>query len=192
MQYLSTATLYGGVQTTCYSSDSHPPSPHLKNTLTTDDMVRKNSSRLHDPFHARPSREEVANSSNQGTLGPQEKETRQQGTDSPALEESDAARIERLGRQRPDVFSSLWAEVGFVFSISMSQVLSVSVPHLPDEVMQQLQCSLLTSTITGILRIRLYCHLTHISHRSRHSLSIFHMACQRILFDPRQLPSYFR
>ncbi|KAH8598189.1 MFS multidrug transporter-like protein [Bisporella sp. PMI_857] len=42
-------------------------------------------------------------------------------------EESPEARLERLGRQRPDVFGSLWAEVGFVFSISMSQVLSYFV-----------------------------------------------------------------
>ncbi|KFY36310.1 hypothetical protein V494_05106 [Pseudogymnoascus sp. VKM F-4513 (FW-928)] len=39
-------------------------------------------------------------------------------------EESLEARIERLGRERPPVFKSLWAEVVFVFSISMSQVLS--------------------------------------------------------------------
>jgi hypothetical protein len=43
------------------------------------------------------------------------------------LEESQEARIERLGRQRPEIFHSRWAEYGFVFSISMSQVLSVSL-----------------------------------------------------------------
>lgn len=42
------------------------------------------------------------------------------------LEEAPEVRIERLGRQRPEVFHSLWAEIGFVFSISMSQVLTVS------------------------------------------------------------------
>jgi len=42
-------------------------------------------------------------------------------------EESLEARIERLGRERPPKFKSLWAEIGFVFSISMSQVLSVRV-----------------------------------------------------------------
>lgn len=35
-------------------------------------------------------------------------------------------RIERLGRKRPKQFKSLWAEVAFIFSIAMSQVLSVS------------------------------------------------------------------
>lgn len=44
-----------------------------------------------------------------------------------AGEESMEARIERLGRERPQQFKSLWAEVVFVFSISMSQVLSVSL-----------------------------------------------------------------
>lgn len=43
------------------------------------------------------------------------------------LDESPEARIERLGRQRPEIFHSKWAEYGFVFSISMSQVLSVSL-----------------------------------------------------------------
>jgi hypothetical protein len=47
----------------------------------------------------------------------------------PPIEESLEARLERLGRQRPDVFPNIWAEVGFVFSISMSQVLSVSTAY---------------------------------------------------------------
>jgi hypothetical protein len=41
-------------------------------------------------------------------------------------EESHEARIERLGRQRPEQFKTLWAEIGFVFSIVMSQVMTVS------------------------------------------------------------------
>jgi hypothetical protein len=47
-----------------------------------------------------------------------------------AIEESDQARLERLGRQRPEVFGSIWSEVGFIFSIAMSQVLSVSQPSI--------------------------------------------------------------
>lgn len=45
--------------------------------------------------------------------------------------ESADARIERLGRERPEKFKSMWAEVGFCFSIVMSQVLTVriSFPH---------------------------------------------------------------
>jgi hypothetical protein len=57
--------------------------------------------------------------------GPFEREKLPHGG-SLAAEESLEARLERLGRQRPEVFSSVWAEIGFVFSISMSQVLSVS------------------------------------------------------------------
>lgn len=38
--------------------------------------------------------------------------------------EPEEARIERLGRQRPEKLSSLWKEIGFVFSIAMSQVLT--------------------------------------------------------------------
>jgi hypothetical protein len=41
-------------------------------------------------------------------------------------EETHEARIERLGRQRPEQFKTLWAEIGFVFSIVMSHVMSVS------------------------------------------------------------------
>ncbi|KAE9979264.1 hypothetical protein EG327_007082 [Venturia inaequalis] len=39
-------------------------------------------------------------------------------------EESPMARIERLGRARPEKFKSTWEEVGFCFSIVMSQVLT--------------------------------------------------------------------
>ncbi|TVY34091.1 Drug resistance protein [Lachnellula occidentalis] len=65
--------------------------------------------------------EEITSNS---TLGPRKKERQQQGIDSPAIEESTESRLERLGRQRPDAFDSIWSEIGFVFSISMSQVLS--------------------------------------------------------------------
>lgn len=47
-------------------------------------------------------------------------------------EESLEARIERLGRERPEQFKSFWAECVFVFSIAMSQVLSVS--HAPKKI----------------------------------------------------------
>jgi hypothetical protein len=40
-------------------------------------------------------------------------------------DETQLARLERLGRARPDKFRSLWKEVGFCFSIVMSQVLTV-------------------------------------------------------------------
>jgi len=38
--------------------------------------------------------------------------------------ESEKARIERLGRQRPEALGSAWKEVGFVFSVTMSQLLT--------------------------------------------------------------------
>lgn len=38
--------------------------------------------------------------------------------------ESEAARIERLGRERPASLTSFWTEAGFVFSIAMSQLLT--------------------------------------------------------------------
>ncbi|GAB7325480.1 hypothetical protein MBLNU13_g09493t2 [Cladosporium sp. NU13] len=39
-------------------------------------------------------------------------------------EESEKARIERLGRQRPEKLDSAWKEFGFVFSVTMSQLLT--------------------------------------------------------------------
>jgi MFS family permease len=39
-------------------------------------------------------------------------------------EESLEARIERLGRERPSTFKTIWSEIAFVFSITMSQLLT--------------------------------------------------------------------
>lgn len=41
--------------------------------------------------------------------------------------ELDRARIERLGRERPSKFKTLWAEIAFILSILASQVMAVSV-----------------------------------------------------------------
>ncbi|KAH8821766.1 MFS multidrug transporter-like protein [Xylogone sp. PMI_703] len=46
------------------------------------------------------------------------------GDEIPVIEESLEARLERLGRARPEIFTSLWSEILFVFSICMSQVIS--------------------------------------------------------------------
>lgn len=49
------------------------------------------------------------------------------GRDTPTSQlegETEAARIERLGRQRPEKLGSLWIEVAFVFSITVSQALT--------------------------------------------------------------------
>ena len=42
----------------------------------------------------------------------------------PKTEESMEARIDRLGRERPPHFATLWAELMFVFSIMMSQIMT--------------------------------------------------------------------
>lgn len=52
-------------------------------------------------------------------LSPMEKTATQ-----PDLEESMEARIERLGRERPPAFKTIWAEIAFVFSIISSQILT--------------------------------------------------------------------
>ncbi|KAI9808717.1 MAG: hypothetical protein M1825_003869 [Sarcosagium campestre] len=68
-----------------------------------------------------------------------------QGDDRSDLEqhqlESDRARIERLGRERPAQFNSAWKEIGFCFSVFMSELLAeflisgfnVILPRLKDE-----------------------------------------------------------
>lgn len=40
------------------------------------------------------------------------------------VDENFAVRIERLGRQRPPQFKNIWSEIGFLFSIYMSQILT--------------------------------------------------------------------
>lgn len=53
-------------------------------------------------------------------------------------EESTQARIERLGRQRPVKFRTVWTEIGFCFSLLASMVMAVrsvldpiqTIPHL--------------------------------------------------------------
>ncbi|PNS19963.1 hypothetical protein CAC42_7930 [Sphaceloma murrayae] len=42
----------------------------------------------------------------------------------PNVEESEAERIDRLGRQRPEVFTSAYAEWGFCFAVVMSQFIT--------------------------------------------------------------------
>lgn len=44
--------------------------------------------------------------------------------DDPIEGESEHARLERLGRQRPEKLTSLWMELGFCFAVVMSQLLS--------------------------------------------------------------------
>ncbi|KAI1007440.1 hypothetical protein K3495_g783 [Podosphaera aphanis] len=75
-------------------------------------------------------------------------------------------RLERLGRQRPEVFTSSWAEIGFIFSISMSQILSeyfvsgftVVLPTLSEELEIPAESSIwpasaFSLTIAGLLLI---------------------------------------
>ncbi|KAH6715453.1 MFS multidrug transporter-like protein [Leptodontidium sp. MPI-SDFR-AT-0119] len=102
------------------TGDANTSSP-LQNPTSNKSMASGHENDV--PFSS-IHREEVANANPPTTPGPREKESRYQGEDSPAIEESTEARLERLGRQRPEVFDSIWAEIGFIFSISMSQVLT--------------------------------------------------------------------
>jgi hypothetical protein len=101
-----------------------PPSETI-NQLSTHDSNSSTDSiylvQVNDAALAAAYQDEFASPTSPGRL---EKENSPHDG-APAVEESLEVRLEQLGRQRPEVFGSVWAEIGFVFSISMSQVLSV-------------------------------------------------------------------
>ncbi len=100
------------------TGDAHFPPRPVSDENTTFDHEN-------DIALAPTQRDGFANPAKPRVHKPLGKERHCQGSDSLAIEESLEARLERLGRQRPEIFDSIWAEIGFVFSISMSQVLSV-------------------------------------------------------------------
>ena len=44
--------------------------------------------------------------------------------------EDTAAGIERLGRQRPEKFTTIWQEIGFCFSLLASMIMAVGILSL--------------------------------------------------------------
>jgi hypothetical protein len=92
-----------------------PLTPSTNTDIELNHMNTTGSRVFYEEDYSRPS-----------TCDTRVKATHQQDGNPPTVEESLEARLERLGRQRPEVFASIYAEIGFVFSISMSQVLSVS------------------------------------------------------------------
>ena len=98
------------------------PLPARERTSAAGDMI----SRHMDEPPLAAAYQEYTNSQKSPRQEGKEKDF--QGPRLPPVEESIQARLERLGRQRPEVFESIYAEIGFVFSISMSQVLSVNLP----------------------------------------------------------------
>jgi hypothetical protein len=115
-----------GQVTQSYSGEQHECSPNeAVNQLSSQDSKSSTDSiyldQVNDTAVSATYKEEVASPT---SPGPFEKENSPHGG-SPTVEESLEARLGRLGRQRPEAFGSVWAEIGFVFSISMSQILSV-------------------------------------------------------------------
>jgi hypothetical protein len=49
-----------------------------------------------------------------------------QELEDPGVEASESHRLEQLGRERPKCFATWYSELGFCFSVVMSQILSVS------------------------------------------------------------------
>jgi hypothetical protein len=111
---------------------ANPPASSLQGMLSTKSADSRIFERVSGSVVAASNQEDVASLR---APGPSEKEKERHGPNSPlAVEEPAEARLDRLGRQRPEAFGSLWAEIGFVFSISMSQVLSVSHVVSPLEI----------------------------------------------------------
>lgn len=79
----------------------------------------------HQPV-SQDKQEVVASPSNPGSAlsGTMDLPTVEKARTEPDTEESMEARIERLGRERPPTFKTSWSELGFVFSILMSQILT--------------------------------------------------------------------
>lgn len=109
------------------------------------------------------------------TPPPKNKENKLNG-DAPAVEESEEARMERLGRQRPEVFGSIWSEIGFVFSISMSQVLTVgNVLPYPGSVLTEI----------GILCLWIYSDPSNSCYEASYPCCVVDVACECFLVDCR-------
>lgn len=70
------------------------------------------------------------------------------------LDESTEARIERLGRERPSCFSSIWAESAFCFSVLMSQILTVGNSRYS----RYRDRTFLLITLPGIFHDGIKCH----------------------------------
>jgi len=76
-------------------------------------------------------------------------------------EGSERARIERLGRERPPKFTSLWAEIGFCYSILASQFMAVGCCAVACTPRMFQEVGLMCSDKTGILRLWFQCDLAH-------------------------------
>ena len=95
------------------------------------------------------------------------------------------ARVERLGRERPAIFKTLWREVGFCFSLLASMVMAVSAVFFG-------QLSIATDhCVTGILRQRFQRYSAYAGHLPRHPVSISDLAGKRLLIDDWRVPSSF-
>ena len=75
--------------------------------------------------------------------------------------------IERMGRQRPDIFKTWWAEIGFCVAILGSMLSAVTQPYPPARTQ-------LTST--GVLYQWLYHHPPDLEYGTRHTPRVTHLA----------------
>lgn len=81
--------------------------------------------------------------------------------DQNGVEESESDRVERLGRERPQIFKSLWAEIGFCYSILASQIMAVSDLSYGRKHSSRSLKSTANLACVGVFRERLQRHSSH-------------------------------
>lgn len=115
------------MSTSTHQSSINPEGGNSSSDMNNPHAGRQSETIIQNPrnvaLEEMDSKEEITSSPPFENAG----DKKRQDLTMPAIEESTQARLERLGRQRPEAFPSIWSEIGFVFSISMCQVLSVSL-----------------------------------------------------------------
>lgn len=93
--------------------------------------------------------------------------------------------VEKLGRQRPEVFKSIWAELGFGFSVFCSMLMAVSSIFIIVVLSYTTGCSMQALTSLGILRQWISCYPSTISRRTQYPGCITNMALKCLLTHHR-------
>ena len=81
-----------------------------------------------------PTDDEKASGTPAPASAPQSRSASVPARDTEAQPEMD---IETLGRQRPAVFATIWAELGFCFSLISSMLMAVIIPLSPQLLLQE-------------------------------------------------------
>lgn len=100
--------------------------PSLESCFASSNTIHKTLMASPKPSQEQPEASAPEHIRSANIEGPANKTVEKMGGN---VEESEEARIERLGRARPEKFRSIWDELGFCFSVVMSQALTVLFPN---------------------------------------------------------------